>query len=261
MAVAALPDRRRFREHPLDGALLYFHPETGTSVHVRTEATRQFRRRAPRVVMFGITNACNLRCVFCSRDAATPSLWSVDAAAEVLEGLAEAGVLEVAFGGGEPFAFRGFDQLLLRLYATTALALHVTTNGELATSYTLACLAGVVGQVRLSLYDGRPWRDAACRFAGEGIRWGANVLVDDAALEGLPSILDEVTALGARDVSLLSYVGPDVGRHLSPAGEERLAAIVRGSPLPCRVSVCFGDRVPVPRLFDGADDSGDCGAG
>ena len=33
------------------------------------------------------------------------------------------------------------------------------------------------------------------------------------------------------------------------------------APVPCRVSVCFGDRLPVPRLFDGSDGTGDCGAG
>ncbi|MCU0687496.1 MAG: hypothetical protein MUF34_35505 [Polyangiaceae bacterium] len=37
--------------------------------------------------------------------------------------------------------------------------------------------------------------------------------------------------------------------------------MVADAPLPCRLSVCFGDRVPVPRLFDGADGEGDCGAG
>ncbi|PMX22225.1 hypothetical protein, partial [Pseudomonas sp. MPR-R2A4] len=74
-------------------------------------------------------------------------------------------------------------------------------------------------------------------------------------------LLLELEELGARDVSLLAYVGADSRRHLTPAGETRLAAIVRGSTIACRVSVCFGDRLALPRLFDGADDAGDCGAG
>jgi hypothetical protein len=52
--------RQIFRAHPLDGAMLYFHPATGTHVRVATDATRELRRRAPRVAMFGITNHCNL---------------------------------------------------------------------------------------------------------------------------------------------------------------------------------------------------------
>ena len=41
----------------------------------------------------------------------------------------------------------------------------------------------------------------------------------------------------------------------------QLVAIVEDAPLQCRLSVCFGDTVPLPRLFDGADGCGDCGAG
>lgn len=241
--------------------MLYFHAETGTHVRAQSAATRTLRRHAPRVVMFGVTNVCNLRCAFCSRDTSRTSDWTVDSAASVLEGLAEAGTLEVAFGGGEPFAFRGFEELLLRLHGSTALALNVTTNGTLLRDGMLERLRGVLGQVRLSIYDGQPWRSAAEQLRRAGHVWGANVLVDDAAIAGLEGLLAELAGLGARDASLLSYVGPDPRRHLSRDGERRLGDVVRASALPCRVSVCFGDRLPLPRLFDGSDDSGDCGAG
>jgi hypothetical protein len=66
--------------------------------------------------------------------------------------------------------------------------------------------------------------------------------------------------MGARDVSLLSYVGPEPSLHLSSDGERALGAIIAGSPVPCRVSVCFGERLGVPRLLGGALDA-DCGAG
>ena len=107
---------RGFCRHTLDGAALFFHPETGTYVRVQSEATRDFTRRAPRVVMFGITNACNLACDFCSRDTERTSTWTVDSAERILTGLAEAGTLEVAFGGGEPFAFAGLAELVARLH-------------------------------------------------------------------------------------------------------------------------------------------------
>ena len=254
-------DRLAFRAHPLDGAMLYFQPETGTHIRVESEATRASRRRAPRVVMFGITNHCNLRCAFCSRDATRESLWTVESAYEVLAGLAAAGTLEVAFGGGEPFLFRGFTELLRRLRDTTPLALHVTTNGTRLDALDGDHLAGALGIVRLSIYDELDWRAAGAHLSFVGQRWGANVLVEEATLAGLPSTLEALARLGARDVSLLSYVGPERSRHLSAEGEARLARIVRASPLPARLSVCLGDRVEAPRLFDGADDGGDCGAG
>lgn len=253
-------DRYAFRRHALDGAALFFQPATGVQVRVATEATRQLRRQAPRVAMFGITNACNLRCEFCSRDVARPSEWTVASAAAALRGLAEAGTLEVAYGGGEPFAFRGFAELVAELHETTLLAQHVTTNGTLIDDARWAAFAGRFGQVRLSIHEGTPWRPAAETLAGYGQLWGANVLVDAAALPGLPGLFDELAALGCRDVSLLSYVGPERARQLDGQGAARLAELIGEAPLACRLSVCFGDRVAVPRLPTG-DMAGDCGAG
>jgi len=254
------PDRHAFRHHPLDGAALYFQPASGVHVRVATAATRGLRRAAPRVAMFGITNACNLACDFCSRDATRPSQWTVATAAAALHGLAAAGTLEVAYGGGEPFVFRGFAELVAELAATTALAQHVTTNGTRIDRASWGPFAGRFGVVRLSIYDGVDWRAPAAVLADAGQRWGANVLCDAARLAALPALLVELAARGARDVSLLSYVGGDPARQLDAAGERRLAAIIEASPLPCRVSVCLGDRLGVARL-DGRDAAGDCGAG
>jgi hypothetical protein len=78
--------RDRFRAFPLDGALLFFQPSTGTSVRVQNERTEGLRRRAPRVAMFGITNRCNLTCDFCSRDTSRESVWTVESAARTLQG-------------------------------------------------------------------------------------------------------------------------------------------------------------------------------
>jgi MoaA/NifB/PqqE/SkfB family radical SAM enzyme len=253
-------DRHAFRAHALDGAALFFQPATGVHVRVATTATRGWRRRAPRVAMFGITNACNLACAYCSRDPARDSAWTVESAAALLRGLADAGTLEVAYGGGEPFAFRGFAELVAELDSTTTLAQHVTTNGTLIDRARFAPFAGRFGQVRVSIHAQTPWRVAAEVLGEAGQRWGANLLIDGRALPGLPALLDELATHGAHDVSLLSYVGPDPARHLDAADDRRLAAIVTDSPLPCRLSVCFGDRIAVPRLFTG-DDRTDCGAG
>lgn len=254
-----LAARHVFREYALDGAQLFFHPASGTHVRVQTRATAGLRRVAPRAVMFGITNACNLRCDFCSRDVARESLWSVESAYALLAGLARAGTLEVAFGGGEPFAFRGFAELVDALHRETPLAIHVTTNGTLLDARRWQAFAGRFGIVRLSLYQGTPWHETAALLRDAGQRFGANVLVDDAALARLPARLETLARHGCEDVSLLSFVG--VARGLTPAGRRRVARIIATSPLPVRLSVCFGDRIPVARLFAGMDDDGDCGAG
>jgi hypothetical protein len=104
------------------------------------------------------------------------------------------------------------------------------------------------------------WRRCAKVFAEAGQRWGANVLVDDAACAALPATLAELAAAGCDDASLLGYVG-EPARVLSPSARRRLADIALSSPLPCRVSVCFGSSLGVPRLLAGFDNDNDCGAG
>jgi MoaA/NifB/PqqE/SkfB family radical SAM enzyme len=261
--VQAAPSSSRvaFRAFPLDGALLFFQPASGTNVRVESARTRAYRRRAPRVVMFGITNRCNLACDFCSRDVSRESSWTVASAAEVLRGLARAGTLEVAFGGGEPFAFRGFAELVAELHATTPLALNVTTNGTLLDAARFAPFRGLFGQVRISIYDDPQWLTAARALSGAGQLWGANVLVDGGRLAALPELLTRLAELGCHDVSVLGYIGGDPALQLSAAERARLAEHIARAPLPCRVSVCFGASLGVPRLFEGADGGGDCGAG
>lgn len=250
-----------WHSYALDGATLLFDRSSGTNVRIQNEFTRGQQRTAPRVVMFAITNRCNLTCSFCSRDTETPSQWTVDSAYSMLAGLAALGTLEVAFGGGEPLAFRGFDELALRLANETTLALHVTTNGVLLTPERADRLRDVIGEFRLSVYDDNPWQQTAAMLREKGMRVGLNVLVTPARLIALPAILQQAAALGVRDVAVLSYLGDDADLRLTPHHDAKLAAIIAASPVATRVSVCMGDRLdPLPRLTPLHTD-GDCGAG
>lgn len=242
---------------PLDSAAGAFHPETGIRVRWDGPQTEHLRARAPRLVLFGASHACNLSCGFCSRDASRPSLWTVDEAFDLLSGLAHAGVLEVSLGGGEPLAWPGFDALVLRLAEHTPLAVHVTTNGRLLTAARLASWRGAVKQVRLSIYDGEAWPERASTLARAGQRFGANVLVTPQALHALPALLGRLADLGATDAALLRTIGADPGLHLTSADEARLEHVALTAPLPIQLSRCWADRLPgLPRLWPG-----DCGAG
>lgn len=252
--------RDRFRPYALDGAVQYFHPRSGTHVRIAGSHTHHVRKTAPRVVMFGITNACNLACPFCSRDERRESRWTEDSAFAALRDLSRAGALEVAFGGGEPFVFPRFPELITRLHAQTPLALNVTTNGTLLDRTTWAPFAGKFGQVRVSIYGDSVWRRCAELFAETGQLWGANILVDNASTATLPATLADLAAAGCHDVSLLAYVG-EPARLLSPRARRELAEIALASHVPCRISVCFGSSLEVPRLLAGFDNDGDCGAG
>lgn len=253
-----------FRHFPLDAALLLFDRDSGVNVLIDGPEMADLRQRAPRSVQFAITNKCNLACAFCSRDLDARSGWTADDAFDVLASLAKAGVLEVAFGGGEPFAFRDFEQLVRRLHDETPLAVHATTNGVLLTRSVVRVLARNLGELRLSLYDNNDWRQTLAMLAEEQMRFGVNLLVLPARLPALEALVLEIVALGCRDVLLLSYNGSDSSRHLSPMQVEdfarRVEVLRRALKRQCRisVSVCWGDRMAVvPRYLDRKD----CGAG
>jgi MoaA/NifB/PqqE/SkfB family radical SAM enzyme len=255
---------RMFRASPRDGALLFFDRDSGDNVLVDGDETAALCAVAPRAIQFGITNRCNLACAFCSRDVAADSAWSAGSAFTLLSALAQRGVLEVAFGGGEPFAFTGFATLAARLHDETPLAVHATTNGLLLTRDRLRALRGKLGELRLSLYDDNEWPRTLSLLVEEEWRFGVNYLVLPERLDELEAFVMQLVAMGCRDVLLLSYNGPDRERHLSAAQArelaERVATLHRALGAHCRLSldVCWGERMErVPRHI--ARD--DCGAG
>lgn len=258
---SALAQLRRF---PLDGKLLLFDRDTGLNALCEGDETAALRQRAPRVVQFAITNRCNLACGFCSRDLAAESMWNRDSAFAMLASLAEQGVLEVAFGGGEPWAFPRFADLVRRLYAETPLAVNLTTNGLLLTPARLAEIAGAYGQIRLSLYEDNDWPTRVAMLVAARARFGVNWLLLPSRLASLEATVMQLVALGCRDVLLLSYNGRDTSQHLTAEQTadvaQRIAQLGRAlrRQLLLKLDVCWGERMePVPRLFS----RDDCGAG
>lgn len=256
---------RHMRPYALDGALLLFDRDTGLNALLDGPETAHLVRRAPRVLQFALTNHCNLACTFCSREVDARSEWTLDGAATFLSEMAAHGVLEVAFGGGEPLVFKRFAELVCRLYDETPLAISFTTNGTLLDRPLLDRLAGKIGQVRLSIYDDADWRSQVRLLASAGARFGINHLVTPARATTLTDTVLELVELGARDVLLLSYNGEDRSLHLAPEALARLDAEVvalhralRGRA-ELKLDVCWGNRLPsVPRAIE--PENG-CGAG
>jgi MoaA/NifB/PqqE/SkfB family radical SAM enzyme len=251
---AALGAMRRFA---LDDALLLFDRRTGLTAVCDGPETLGLRMRAPRVVQFAITNACNLACTFCSRDVEAASGWSADEAFALLRDLDAHGTLEVAFGGGEPLAFKGFTALVRRLFEETSLAVSLTTNGTLLTDATAAALAPFVGQIRVSVYDDVDHRPLLARLVSQRVRFGVNWLVTPARLASVEAFVLDLQARGCRDVLLLSYNGRDPAMHLSRAQSDALASRVRtlsralGARMTVKLDVCWGERMEaVPQLFE-----------
>jgi hypothetical protein len=176
---------------------------------------------------------------------------------DLLTRAAQWGVLEVAFGGGEPLLFRGFVDMVERLHQTTPLGINFTTNGTLLTEDLLARLRNVVGEMRVSAYSDNHYR-RTLRMA-HAMNVGVNWLVTPANVGMIEPFVYDFLERGARNILLLGYKGQDPSLHLR---EQHFAllktAVSRLQHLPLRLDVCWYPRLAdLPHLFGRAD----CGAG
>ena len=127
---------------------------------------------APITVTWEVTNRCNLRCVHClsdsSPEADTRHELTLAEARTVVDQLAAAKVFQIHFGGGEPFLFPGFMDLLAHAQARGFCCLCISTNGALLNATRieeLEALGGVYLQVSV---DGAT--EASCdAVRGQGI--------------------------------------------------------------------------------------------
>jgi MoaA/NifB/PqqE/SkfB family radical SAM enzyme len=258
------------RRIPVDGGRLWFDPATGLSARESGDETTGLRLAAPRLVQFAPTARCDLSCAFCDQPAGEHE-WTVPDAFDLLAGLAEAGALEVALGGGEPLLFDGLPELLQRLATKTRLAVHCTTNGvALEQGALLEVLEHCLGELRLSLHPDNDWRSRIDLLVRARLTFGVNLLLTPATLPALEATLLELLDRGCEDVLLLRYVGPDralgLDVHEARDLERRVPALhqLLAGAMRLKLSVCWGDLLgEVPRTHVGLpiDGAADCGAG
>ncbi len=234
-----------------------FDRDRGLNVLLADEHTTMLRRRAPRSLQIGLLTPCNLSCSFCYRDRKAPSRLDRGFLVELLEKCDRWGVLEVAFGGGEPLMFDGFAELVEELHATTSLGINVTTNGMLLTRELAARLRGKVGEWRLSVYPDNDWARTLERLAGEPI--GVNWIVTPGSVHEVAARVRDFRARGASNVLLLGYKGSDRRMLLGDADlatlRTQLAEVEQERIL---VDICWHPQLAdLPHLFARAD----CGAG
>lgn len=253
-----------FRPFPLDGKLLLFDRDTGANRLIDGGPAEDMRQVAPRVLQVSLTNTCNKQCAFCYRPLDAKSEWTFDDMLELAHVASEWGVLEFAFGGGEPTIFPRFAELMRRIWEETEICPNFTTNGLRLSREMLRELRDTYGQIQLSVYDEDDTDAIIERLVDEDARFGLNYLVTPERAETLERDLLGFMAAGVRDVLLLSYKGQDRGMHLSPSQmlelDEKLARIypVLAPRMALKVDVCWGSRLKLtPRLFE----TGDCGAG
>jgi mycofactocin radical SAM maturase len=119
-------------------------------------AFRETGLSAPITVTWEVTNRCNLRCLHClsgsGPDADTRAELALREARRVVDQLAQARVFQIHFGGGEPFVYPGFMELLRHAQARGFCCLCISTNGALLDEPRIAALEALGGiYLQLSL--------------------------------------------------------------------------------------------------------------
>jgi mycofactocin radical SAM maturase len=134
-------------------------------------AVRAGRLSAPITVTWEVTNRCNLRCAHClsdsSPEADTRHDLSLEEAKDVAGQLIAAGVFQVHFGGGEPFVYPGFLELLRHARARGMHCFCISTNGSLLDARRISALEALGGvYLQLSLDGASALTSDAVRGAG-----------------------------------------------------------------------------------------------
>lgn len=212
---------------------------------------------APRQVSVALTNACDLRCVYCYAPK-TPGRLQVDKLVGWLSELNERGCLGVGFGGGEPTLFRDFPALCHRLAAETQLAITFTSHGHHLNAGLCARLKGAVHFVRISM-DGvgatyERLRKRSFSLLLERITdvariapFGVNYVVNTDTVGDLDAAIEVATSFGAREFLLL----PEQPTAARPGIDETTAGALRDwvfayrGPLALSASVAGTDGLPV----------------
>lgn len=191
-------------------------PAAGTDSHVFT---------APLYVAWEITHRCNVRCLHCysasGPDADRTGELPTDEALGVIDQLAEAGVVVLAFSGGEPLLRKDWDVLVRRAVAR-GLSVNLGTNGSTVTERRADQLRDLgVHSVTVSLDSHRPevhdhFRQASglhyrtlmaiSRLVARGIRVVVGFTPTRLNWRDGPEVVALAASLGAAAANLSEYV-------------------------------------------------------
>jgi len=232
-----------WRALELDGEVLLFDRSTGHQLLVANPATRSLKRTAPRVIQVALTNACDKSCAFCYRPLSARSRWTFDGILELARFLDEWGVLELAFGGGEPTLFPRFPELLHAIWSETRLCPSFTTHGgHLTPEFLRANPRRVRAAPGLGVRRGRHHREFIALMVREGARFGLNYLVTPARVRTLEA---DVMTFVARRRSRRAVPVVQGRRSEAASVATRMRAVrrePREAPRPVRPSMCAQGR-------------------
>ncbi|OGY53742.1 MAG: hypothetical protein A3A24_00160 [Candidatus Buchananbacteria bacterium RIFCSPLOWO2_01_FULL_46_12] len=172
---------------------------------------------SPVLVDFQITGKCNLACPHCYAQASSQGRHvPLKDIILVLEQCRQAGVLEVALGGGEPTIHPDFAKIL-KIATKKGLVVNLATNGKTMTKSLARQLANYCGAVALSLefinaefkkrrgYDFAKFLNSVKLIKDSGLRLVFQITVSAQNLDKLESIVKFLSPYQPYGVVFLTY--------------------------------------------------------
>lgn len=178
----------------------------------------------PLYVVWETTLDCNARCIHCYSDAAFghgPVYWTPEESLDLIDQLADAGVMIVAFSGGE-FLLRPDWERLTERAVESGLRVTFATNGlkvngavarrikELGVTNVSVSLDGATAEVHDGIRRIPHIFEKACAAVGHLVRAGVRVTVNYTPMRvnqtQAEDVIDLAHRLGATKVNLTEYV-------------------------------------------------------
>jgi radical SAM protein with 4Fe4S-binding SPASM domain len=181
--------------------------------------------KAPLYVAWELTHRCNARCLHCYSDSGPEATCTSDLSLEeclnLVDQLADAGVLVLALSGGEPMMRPGWELIAMHAVAR-GLSVNIGSNGSCVTEHNADVLAGLgIKSVTISIDSHRPEvHDAFRRLPGlhakalqavqrlvaRGVRVVVGFTPTRINWKDGPDVIELAARLGAAAVNLSEYV-------------------------------------------------------
>ena len=208
----------------------------GIALTMRSIAKYGFRHpqvfAAPPVVVWNLTNACNLKCKHCYQEAGRKLKEELDLAArlDVVDQLADEDVFSIAFSGGEPLMDQDLWKVLEHTHERNLYA-SIATNGTLITKEVAQRMADCgINYVEISLDSTKPkthdefrgvpgfWEKAVKGIenavAQEGFEVGIASTITQINIEELENLIQLAKNLGADKFYAFNFIPTGRGKKM-----------------------------------------------
>lgn len=232
----------QFREFKTPQGLLLYERDSGLNILLDSLKFPKFDK--PLYVQVKVTNKCNLHCPFCSQrsDSSFAHEWSFEELFSLFQYLDGLKIGGIALGGGEPFTFPRFAELVKKTWNETKLDVSITSNGLLIRDDDINTLRGNVGEIRVSCWTETDVNKAK-RLVGKGVPVAINTILFSNGMKNLARTVRAAQGLGIHDFLILQCrqvgrAGPDMCP--SEADFQELARLVKDLGIHVKVDVGTG---------------------